>query len=510
MSRRGRGRRYDSEPKLNVKKVIAVIIAILVFLMFIFIIAGFFTRGNERDGITSLSYFTSFQDNKWGIIDSNGSDIITPSYEEMIIVPDAKKDVFLCTYDVNYETGEYKTKVLNSKNEEIFTDYELVEAIQNMDETNQLWYESNVLRVRKDGKYGIINLDGKVLVEPQYDEITAVPGIRNAYKVKKDNLYGIFDGEGKQILGVSYTDITNLGKDNISGYIVRDQNNKYGIVDYSSNVVLENKYDSIDKTYGNDLYVVTENGTKKLVNKAGEDVLLAGFENITGILKNKDNGVIFQRDNRYGVMNLNGEVTIEPEYEELKEAKTGILIAKKDGKYGVIDMTKAEKVPFNYNMITYNESADIYIADDENFNSTIFNTNFEAKLTGILTDVNTDAGYITIVVGEDTRYYNFRFEEKTDKDILTTNTLFLSKKDDKFGFVDKDGNVVVDYIYDDATEQNEYGYAGIKKDGKWGSIDSKGAVVQEPIYNLDDYLLIDFVGRWHLSKDINSNYYNKE
>ena len=93
MSRRGRGRRYDSEPKLNVKKVIAVIIAILVFLMFIFIIAGFFTRGNERDGITSLSYFTSFQDNKWGIIDSNGSDIITPSYEEMIIVPDAKKNV---------------------------------------------------------------------------------------------------------------------------------------------------------------------------------------------------------------------------------------------------------------------------------------------------------------------------------------------------------------------------------------------------------------------------------
>ena len=86
----------------------------------------------------------------------------------------------------------------------------------------------------------------------------------------------------------------------------------------------------------------------------------------------------------------------------------------------------------------------------------------------------------------------------------------MSKKDDKFGFVDKDGNVVVDYIYDDATEQNEYGYAGIKKDGKWGSIDSKGAVVQEPIYNLDDYLLIDFVGRWHLSKDINSNYYNKE
>ena len=44
--------------------------------------------------------------------------------------------------------------------------------------------------------------------------------------------------------------------------------------------------------------------------------------------------------------------------------------------------------------------------------------------------------------------------------------LFLSKKDGKYGYVDKKGNVVVDYIYDDATEQNKYGYAGVKKDGK--------------------------------------------
>ena len=509
MSRRTRGRRYDPEPKLNMKKVFAVIIAILVVIMFIFVIRGFFIGDEDRDGITSLSYFASFNDNKWGIIDSNGNDVITPSYQEMMIVPNEKKDVFLCTYDVNYETGEYKTKVLNKDNKEIFTEYEQVEAIQNMKD-NQLWYEQNVLRVRKDGKYGIINLDGKVLVEPQYDEITAVTGIENAYKVKKDNLYGIFDNEGKQIINVEYADITNLGKDNKSGYIVKDQNNKFGIVDYSANKVLEIKYDSIEKVYGNDLYVVTENGAKKLVNKSGEDVITSGFDNITEILKNKENGVIFQRAGKYGVMNLNGEETIAPEYEELKEAKTGILIAKRDGKYGVIDMTKAEKIPFNYNSISYNEKADIYIADDENFNSTLFNSNFEAKITGILTDVDTDAGYIKIVVGDDTRFYNFRFEEKSDKDILTTNTLFLSKKDGKFGFVDKDGNVVVDYIYDDATEQNQYGYAGVKKDGKWGSIDSKGNVVQEPVYELDDYLLVDFIGRWHLGKDLNSNYYNKE
>ena len=54
--------------------------------------------------------------------------------------------------------------------------------------------------------------------------------------------------------------------------------------------------------------------------------------------------------------------------------------------------------------------------------------------------------------------------------------------------VDKDGKVIVDYIYDDATQQNTYGYVAVKKDGKWGAIDQKGNVVQEPTYELEDYL----------------------
>ena len=69
--------------------------------------------------------------------------------------------------------------------------------------------------------------------------------------------------------------------------------------------------------------------------------------------------------------------------------------------------------------------------------------------------------------------------------------------------------MVVDYIYDDATSQNNFGYVAVKKDGKWGSINDKGIVIQEPTYVLDDYLIIDFIGRWHFGKDINMNYYNQ-
>lgn len=503
-----RGRRYE-EPKLNVKKVFAVILAFLVIIMSIYIISGILTKDKEQVKITSKDYFVIFQNNKWGVIDSLGTTVIEPSYQEMITIPSSKNDVFICVYDVNYDTGEYKTKALNSKNEEIFTQYEQIEAIQNKDDANNLWYEDNVLKVKKDGKYGIINLSGKEIKPCEYDQITAIQGIKSALKVKKDNKIGIIDNDGKVILDTKYEDVTNLGKDNKSGFIVTNEENRKGIVDYSGNNILDTKYDEIQKIYGNDMYVVKQTGKTILVKKDGTELLSNGFEDIKEILKTSDNGIIFTRGNKFGVMKTTGEITIEPDYEELKEAKNGILIAKQNGKYGIIDLQKNVKVEFKYESLKYDEKADIYIAEDEKFNNDILDTEFNIKQSGILIDIDDEKGYLELKQGEEYKYYNFKFEEKKTTEVNSNNTLFVSKKDGKYGFVDKAGQIIVDYIYDDATKQNSFGYAGIKKDGKWGSIDNKGNVIQEPTYDLEEYLKIDFIGRWHYGKDINMNYYNQ-
>ena len=64
-----RGRRYE-EPKLNFKKVLAVILAIIVFIMCIFIIGGILAKKEDKGKIISESYFAAFKDNKWGVISS--------------------------------------------------------------------------------------------------------------------------------------------------------------------------------------------------------------------------------------------------------------------------------------------------------------------------------------------------------------------------------------------------------------------------------------------------------
>ena len=501
---KSKGKRFEDEPQLNFKKVIAVVIAIAVIIMFVFIIRGILT---EEKPIVNQRYYVMFKDNKYGVIDSNGEIIISPSYEEFIVIPNNKRDVFICTYDFDEETEERKTKAINAKHEEILQGYDLIETIHNTGKSGNLWFEHNVLKVKKDGKYGLINLDGKVLLPVEYEEITTLEGIENSLKIKKDGKYGIANDEGTIVLDVEYADISSLGDDDKSGFIVKNAEGKFGVVTYAGSKALEMKYEGIEKVHGNDMYVIKEGEKQKLVNKDGSVVIAEGYDKIKAILKNKDNGVIFEKDGKCGLMKLTGEVKIPAQYDSLVEADDGILIAKKDGKAGIIDLENKEKVEFKYATIKYYESADIYQLEDESAKSKILNDKFEQKLEGIFILFDEKNGYFEVRVGDEYKYYNFNCEEKKVQDVLTENTLFLSKKDGKYGYVDKDGNVVVDYKYDDAKEQNSCGFAAVKQGNKWGAIDSKGNIAVEPTYDLNSYFEIDFIGKWHLAQDQNLSYY---
>ena len=183
-------------------------------------------------------------------------------------------------------------------------------------------------------------------------------------------------------------------------------------------------------------------------------------------------------------------------------------IVKLNNKYGVIDLDGTELIKPTYDSLVYRADAGFLEGNKtEKINSDFIDSNLEVKLSGILSEINITNGYMRIRIDNDYKYYNFRFEEKTNKEVLSTNTIFLDKKDGKYGFVNKAGIVVVDYIYDDAREQNEYGFASVKKNGMWGCVNSKGKQVMTPAYQLESNSLIEFINKWHLGEDLNLNYY---
>ncbi len=502
-----RGKRYEGEPKLNLKKVFAVIIAIAVIVMFVIGIKKLMTPSEKTDEKqVALKYLPVYTNNKWGVINSYGDIVIEPTYDETIIIPDSTKPVFICTYEVDYTKGNYKTKVLNEKNEEIITGYELVEAIENYDQSNTIWYESDVLKVKKDGRYGLVDFKGTKLTECDYTEITSLKGTRNSLLTTKDGKKGIVDNTGAVILDNEYKNVQAISDKYENGYIVQGQNNKYGVMNWNKTVAVEAKYAKVKPIYGaGNYYAVKENGKWKVVDTVGGSYLVGVYDDIVSI---DDDYAVVKKGKKYGVVSiLDGEVAVPVSYDAVTFSIGEKYIIKKNGKYGIIDRENTELLEAKYSNLIYRADSNFYEGTNSDYTSDLIDTDLNVKVIGIISAMNIADGYMKVRVGEEYKYYNFKFEEKESKDVLKDNTIFLSKKDGKYGFVDKNGIVVVDYIYDDATEQNEFGYASVKKDGLWGSIDSKGNVKIAPAYSLENNAMIEFIGKWHLGEDLNLNYY---
>ncbi|MCR5187205.1 MAG: WG repeat-containing protein [Clostridia bacterium] len=513
-----RGRRYDNEPKLNIKKVLAIVIAIAVLVLFVATIKSLFTSENKpKEMLTSTAYFSSYKDGKWGVIDSKGQEIIPATYDEMIIIPDNSKDIFVCSYDINYSAGTYKTKVLDKDGKIVLNTYSNVQAVQNSD-GNSIWYEKNILTYKQNGKLGLINFDGNKITNDVYDNVYALDGIKNSIIIEKNGKLGLVNNStGKVVINPEYQEIKSLDPKSYElGFIVKNDSNNYGIIDSNSKTVLDFNYNQIFQIHSETYFVVkdTQDGNYKIVDKTGQVLVESNTENIPNvdqITAINGNNVIYIQDGKYGMLNIaDKKVVIEASYDELSFGYGDTLIANKENKYGIIDADESTKVDYNYSKITYSKETGFAQGEKDNFKTDIIDSNSKIVLTDvIISSINLDKGFIRVRINNDYKYYNFKFEEKQAKEVLPSNTLFLFKEKNKYGYKNIDDKVIVDPIYDDATEQNAYGFCAVNQNGMWGAIKSDGTLVLKPTVNLENNYEIDFISDWHLYPDSSIFTYTK-
>lgn len=507
--RRNRGRRFDNEPKLNMKKVVATIVALLVIIMVIYsMILSLNKKSKEQQVLPeSVSYFSAYADSKWGVINNKGDKLSNISYDEMVIIPDSTKNIFIVTYDVDYTNGTFKTKAINEKNEQLFSNYSNVSALVNYDTSNKVWYNNEVLKFEKDGKYGLIDFSGKEVLPANYEDISTMQGIEKTLILTKDGKYGLYNSVSKTVFAdTTYTSVAPFGKTYNDGYIVKNENGKYGILGSEGKIILDATHDKIMKVSGNDKYVVQDGVKTKLISKDGTTILETGFDEIIEI--DGDNLVI-KKAGKYGIISTTGETLIDPAFDYLENCFGDYYIAKTAGNYGVIKLNKDICIEIKYKDIKYRNDIASLICENEDYTSDIYNRELKFVLTGTISKVDSEKGYIRARVGNEYKYYNLQYQEITNKEALKNNTLFLIKENGKYGYVNKDGQKVVDCIYDDAQEQNQYGFCAVNKDGKWGVLQQNGSILLEPSVSLDNNISIDFIGTWHLSENNELNTYVK-
>lgn len=124
-------------------------------------------------------------------------------------------------------------------------------------------------RVDKDGKSGLINDKGKIILPIIYDEVDN--GVyESAVRIKKDGLYGLADINGNVIVPTIYEDSHGSLH---NGLLAVKSDGKWGFIDRNNNVIIPFQYKSVSSfVFGSEASVTTFEEKIYYINKKGERV----------------------------------------------------------------------------------------------------------------------------------------------------------------------------------------------------------------------------------------------
>lgn len=161
---------------------------------------------------------------------------------------------------------------------------------------NQKTVLQNMLVVEKEKKYGVIDVEGKAILEAKYDNITYLPNLVDGktqnFLVENNKKVGIMTGNGDNKIQIMYDSIELMDSD--AGLYLAKKDNKFGVLDLKGNVKIFLENDEI----GMDISKFKENNIKSKYIFAG-------------------NLIPVRKDKSWGLYDKNGNQVVEFKYDSL-------------------------------------------------------------------------------------------------------------------------------------------------------------------------------------------------
>ena len=477
--------------------------------------------------------FICSKNNESVVLNSNSERILT-NYDEVTAIPvtGAIGDIPFEKSVLRYKQGDmYGIIDMNGK---VITKaiYEKIESVP---------YKEGEILVAQNGKLGVVNSKGVELVTPNYDTIIGDGYYNQAdYKdagyiigIKQENkyLYGYLNNDGKEILMCEYDEITRLNQ--IEGndvYLILSKAGKKGLVK-NGKTVLDNNYEQIEYDSTIELIKVKQNELYGITNLNGETILPVEYKDISYIgiyiAGNKANQIIHYdrsgkevkgniykkviatgndnyfitvgQNNLYGIINQNGIETTTNKYTYIDYLVGEYFDAyNQENQIGIIDHYGNIVLGIQYNLVQVIKGTNmIQVSDNNKGLLEIYTSEIKPVATMKNAKLYAYSDYIKLVSDTETKYISLDGRILTNKEALPNNTLFAKSRYGQWGFEDKDGNIVIEQVYDMVTEFNKYGFAGIKEGDKWGIIRQDGTIIVEPIYEIPSNTEPEFIGKYY-------------
>jgi hypothetical protein len=273
------------------------------------------------------------QSSKWGIINRNGDMIIPCIYEDVYVFDFNKTDWLECPY-IHFFSMDDKLSM----------------AV-----------------VKQNGKWGLINKQGKIAAQCIYDEIF-IPVVEVFYEgrvaVKQNGKWGFLNTKGENVIPFIYEKIwsepINGSERTFSnGLAVVKKDDKWGAIDVEGNEKVPFIFDVIYSWYSNfDLTGAQKDGKWGFIDKTGNAVIPIIYDGIQSF----DGSMCLAKQNgKWGFLNEKGETVIPFIYDEIQTTFdmeyhlrffwADYCAVKKDGKWGLIDTANNTIIPFEYDEI---------------------------------------------------------------------------------------------------------------------------------------------------------------
>ena len=358
-------------------------------------------------------------------------------------------------------------------------------------------FNENLVCFQKGDEWGYANKKGKVVIKAKFEEAYAFAENGLAL-VKDDGEYGFINKRGEIVIKTKYVDATGFYENGLA--VVMNKDGEVGAINKKGKTVVDFKYSYIGEFNEHGTAVVAktdDDGTTRygVVNSKGDLVFPVKYEAIMN--PNKSGATVAKVGEEWGVLKKNGEWAIKPKFDSATAFDDNNLSIVQIGEeYGIVNNKGKVILAPKYAQITaFSEDEGLaFFLDEDEWG--IINTKgkvvCEAEFDKVIAPFKD--GRAIVEDGSDYMLINskgveiFEFDDCIPMGQYSDNGLVLVKEvkksgEGKFGFLDKKGNIVVDFDYKAAQSFSKSGLAAIYDGKEYGFINKKGKEVIAPEYD---------------------------
>jgi len=349
--------------------------------------------------------------------------------------------------------------------------------------------DSHYAKVKKEGKWGLISIDGQIAVPIIYDEIfgfdyTKTGRMEGPYMdywdytgelavVKKEGNWGLINTKGEVVASFVYDQFFIPTVHLFSEHrAAAKKDGKWGFLDKNGKQITSFIYDTIGsaymdtpmniQTYKEGMAVVEKGGKVGAIDSTGIEKVSFIYDHISNFDKQM---AIAQREGKWGYISRDGDPIIPLVYDQMKWFEDGLCPVMKDSLWGFLNEAGEISIPLMYEDIQIINTASIY----EGLWFFSQDGYCALKKNGSWGLIDRGNNIVTHF-----KYDSIKFTSRSLDEWRYFSDGFLSVRIGKFwSVVNKDGVNHIPFEYDDVEIWSE-GNVCVKRNGKWGLLDSLG------------------------------------